>query len=238
MKSNNPKKTRRRRRSKNKNHYFTKVHEDAIIKYCHTEDRELREKLYGELIQPAFDQMVDKIIYTYRFTSLPNIGSLSDDCKIWLTTILEKYDPSKGSKAFSYFSVVTKNWFIHKVKRNQKRNRTEVYLEDMLNEMAEECISDEPTYVETREDLEFWLSLYKEIDTWDGIMLKENERKVLMAVRILMDSADTIEIFNKKAIYLYLREITGLNTKQVVNNLNKLRKHYRTFRRKWESGQI
>ena len=236
MKSNNPKNTRRRKRSKN--HYFTKLHEDAIIKYCDTEDRELREKLYGELIQPAFDQMVDKIIYTYRFTSLPNIGSLSDDCKIWLTTILEKYDPSKGSKAFSYFSVVTKNWFIHKVKRNQKRNRTEVYLEDMINEMAEECISDEPNYVDTREDLEFWLSLYKEIDTWDNIMLKENERKVLMAVRILMDSADTIEIFNKKAIYLYLREITGLNTKQVVNNLNKLRKHYRTFRRKWESGQI
>ena len=231
MKSNNPKKTRRRRRSKNKNHYFTKVHEDAIIKYCHTEDRELREKLYGELIQPAFDQMVDKIIYTYRFTSLPNIGSLSDDCKIWLTTILEKYDPSKGSKAFSYFSVVTKNWFIHKVKRNQKRNRTEVYLEDMINEMAEECISDEPNYVDTREDLEFWLSLYKEIDTWDNIMLKENERKVLMAVRILMDSADTIEIFNKKAIYLYLRELTGLNTKQVVNSLNKLRVKYQNFKK-------
>ena len=93
-------------------------------------------------------------------------------------------------------------------------------------------------YIQKRQDVEFWLSLYKEIDTWDGIMLKENERKVLMAVRILMDSADTIEIFNKKAIYLYLREITGLNTKQVVNNLNKLRKHYRTFRKKWESGEI
>ena len=35
-------------------------------------------------------------------------------------TILDKYDPSKGSKAFSYFSVITKNWFIHKVKRQQK----------------------------------------------------------------------------------------------------------------------
>ena len=232
------KQPRQRRRRGTKNHYFTKLHEDAIIKYVATDDRELKSKLYIELIQPAFDQMVDKIIYTYRFTSLPNIKSLSDDCKVWLTTILEKYDPSKGSKAFSYFSVVTKNWFIHKVKRNQKRNRTEVYLEDMINEMAEECISDEPTYVDAREDVEFWLSLANEIDTWDSIMLKENEKKVLMAVRILMDSADTIEIFNKKAIYLYLREITGLNTKQVVNNLNKLRKHYRVFRKKWNSGEI
>tara|TARA_Y100000296_G_scaffold81034_1_gene107373 strand:- start:53 stop:601 length:549 start_codon:yes stop_codon:yes gene_type:complete len=182
--------------------------------------------------------MVDKIIYTYRFTSLPNIDSLKDDCKIWLTTILNKYDPSKGSKAFSYFSVVTKNWFIHKVKKTQKQNRTEVYLEDLVNHLDEDLISREPTYESKRQDLEFWVSFGTEMKTWDSFMLKENEKKVLMAVRILLDSADEIEIFNKKAIYLYLREITGLNTKQVVNNLNKLRKRYRVFKNKWESGEI
>tara|TARA_Y100000296_G_scaffold81447_1_gene108648 strand:+ start:17914 stop:18462 length:549 start_codon:yes stop_codon:yes gene_type:complete len=182
--------------------------------------------------------MVDKIIYTYRFTTLPNIDYLKDDCKVWLTTILNKYDPNKGSKAFSYFSVVTKNWFIHKVKRTQKRNRTEVFMEDMLNQLEEDLVSEEPTYFEKRSEMEFWGSLNQEIDTWNSFMLKENEKKVLMAVRILLDSADTIEIFNKKAIYLYLREITGLNTKQVVNNLNKLRKRYKVFKNKWESGEI
>ena len=231
-------KKRRRKKRGSKNHYFTSVHEEAIVKYASTNDRELKSKLYIEFIQPAFDQMVDKIIYTYRFTSLPNIDYLKDDCKVWLTTILNKYDPNKGSKAFSYFSVVTKNWFIHKVKRTQKRNQTEVFLEDMINELEEDIICKEPSYEEKRSELEFWTSLHGEIDTWDSFMLKENEKKVLMAVRILLDSADTIEIFNKKAIYLYLREITGLNTKQVVNNLNKLRKRYRVFKEKWENGEI
>ena len=233
-----PKQPRKKRSRSKKNHYFTQVHEDAIVKYASTEDRDLRSKLYEAYIQPAFDQMVDKIIYTYRFTTLPNIDYLKADCKVWLTTILNKYDPNKGSKAFSYFSVVTKNWFIHKVKRTQKRNQTEIFMEDMLNQLEEDLVSTEPTYLEKRSELEFWKSLYKEIDTWDSFMLKENERKVLMAVRILLDSADTIEIFNKKAIYLYLREITGLNTKQVVNNLNKLRKRYRVFKNKWQSGEI
>jgi hypothetical protein len=226
------------RKKSTKNHYFTSVHENAIIKYASTDDRELRGKLYVEYIQPALDQMVDKIIYTYRFTTLPNIDYLKDDCKVWLTTILNKYDPSKGSKAFSYFSVVTKNWFIHKVKKTKKRNQTEVFMEDLLNQMEENLVSREPTYLSKRTEIEFWGSLDHEIDTWDSFMLKENEKKVLMAVRILMESADTIEIFNKKAIYLYLREITGLNTKQVVNNLNKLRKRYRTFKGKWENGEI
>ena len=228
----------KKKTTKKKNHYFTKVHEDAIVKYANTDDIKLKSALYIEYIQPAFDQMVDKIIYTYRFTNLPNIDYLKSDCKVWLTTILSKYDPNKGSKAFSYFSVVTKNWFIHKVKRNQKRNKTEVFMEDILNELDENLISREPTYLHKRQEIEFWTSLNNEISTWDSFMLKENEKRVLMAVRILLDSADTIEIFNKKAIYLYLREITGLNTKQVVNNLNKLRKRYRTFKQKWQSGEI
>jgi len=228
----------RKKKTRNKNYYFTQVHEDAIVKYANTTDRDLRSKLYIEYIQPAFDQMVDKIIYTYRFTTLPNIEYLKGDCKVWLTTILNKYDPNKGSKAFSYFSVVTKNWFIHKVKRTQKRNRTEVFMEDVISQLDENLVSREKTYFETRSEMEFWTSLGGEIDTWDSFMLKENEKKVLMAVRILLESADQIEIFNKKAIYLYLREITGLNTKQVVNNLNKLRKRYRTFKNKWQNGEI
>jgi hypothetical protein len=68
--------------------------------------------------------------------------------------------------------------------------------------------------------------------------MKPQEKRVYEAVRILLSNPEDIEIFNKKAIYLYLREITGLNTKQVVNNLNKLRKKYKVFKNKWESGEI
>jgi predicted RNA binding protein with dsRBD fold (UPF0201 family) len=80
--------------------------------------------------------------------------------------------------------------------------------------------------------------LWKEINKWDNIRLKENEKKVLEAVKILFESANEIEIFNKKAIYLYMREITGLNTKQIVNNLNKIRSKYRIFKKKWDEGAL
>ena len=93
--------------------YFTQEHEDAIVKYCSTDDIREKTDLYVKWIQPAFNEMVDKIVFTYKFTNLPNIDELRDDCKVWLTTILEKYDPNRGSKAFSYFSVITKNCFIH-----------------------------------------------------------------------------------------------------------------------------
>jgi hypothetical protein len=99
-------------------------------------------------------------------------------------------------------------------------------------------VSKEKQYDQVREEQEFWNNFFIELADWDGDMLKENEKKVLEAVKIIFESSNDIEIFNKKAIYLYLREITGLNTKQVVNNLNKLRKKYRVFKGKWESGEI
>ena len=228
----------KKRRKRRKNYYFTQEHEDARVEYARISCNRRRTVLYTTLIQPALGEMVDKIIYTYRFTSLPNIDSLRDECKVWLTTILNKYDPNKGSRAFSYFSVVTKNWFIHKVKQNARRAKKEVYIEDMFNEFEENVVSTEKQYEQVREEQEFWNNFFIELSRWDGDMLKENEKKVLEAVKIIFDASGDIEIFNKKAIYLYLREITGLNTKQVVNNLNKLRKKYKVFKGKWESGEI
>lgn len=227
---------RGRRRTRKKNDYFTKVHEEAIVTYALSSCIKEKSSLYISLIQPAFNEMVNKIIFTYKFNNLPNIESLSDDCKIWLTTILDKYDPNKGSKAFSYFSVVTKNWFIHKVKKNSKKLRKEVSYENIIERGSADVLgasSDEVNYVERREEAEFWLCLLKQVDKWDTGNLKQNEKLVLEAVKVLLHNIDDIEIFNKKAVYLYLRELTGLNTKQVVNNLNKLREKYRTFRSKW-----
>ena len=115
-----------KRKKASKRMYFTQVHEDAIVEFSSTEDLKIREDLYVNIIQPVFSQMVDKIVFTYRFTSLPDIDDLRQECKVYLATILTKFDPSKGSKAFSYFSVITKNWFIHKVKKNKKIGRAHV----------------------------------------------------------------------------------------------------------------
>jgi len=229
------KKTRRRR---NTNHYFTSAHEQAIIEYAGTRCKSKRTRLYIDLIQPAFNEMVDKIVFTYKFTTLPNCDALRDECKVWLVTILDKYDPNKGSKAFSYFSVITKNWFIHRVKQQQKRNSREVDLENVPKRYEEEFLSTTQSYVSERTQQEFWTSFYTEIKSWDQATMKENDQKVYQAIMILFESKDDIEIFNKKAIYLYLREITNLNTKQIVNSLKKFRKRYNGFRNDWESGDI
>tara|TARA_Y100000034_G_scaffold93791_1_gene113565 strand:- start:4486 stop:5175 length:690 start_codon:yes stop_codon:yes gene_type:complete len=224
--------------SKAGKYYFTKDHEDAIVKYANSINRKEKEQLYIVLIQPAFNEMVDKIVYTYKFSTLPNVDILREECKIWLTTILDKYDPNKGSKAFSYFSVITKNWFIHKVKKDSQRKKREIQFDDVSKSLEQAYLSVENNYDQTKELEEFWEKLWEEIQSWDTDDLKPNEKKVLEAIKILLTNSDRIEIFNKKAIYLYLRELTGLNTKQVVNSLNKMRTRYRNFKKDWNEGKI
>jgi hypothetical protein len=220
----------------NKNQYFTKTHEDAILQYASTNDNNQKTYLYISLIQPAFNEMVEKIVYTYKFNNLPNIEDLKNECKIFLTTILDKYDISRGSKAFSYFSVITKNWFIHKVKKNN--NKKEIYIEDIKDSSQEEEMSYEETYLINREKEEFWSAFENEMTSWQDKRLKDNEIKIYKAIILLFKESENIEIFNKKAIYLYMREITGLNTKQVVNNLKKFRNKYKEFQKNWQNGDI
>jgi len=197
-----------------------------------------KEELYGSLIQPAFSQMVDKIVFTYRFTSLPDIDDLREECKGWLVTILAKFDPTKGHKAFSYFSVVTKNWFIHKVKKNKKRLEREVSFESVDYDLERDLADKGESYQDLKVRRELMVNLKDEMASWKDDFQKESEKKVYDAVMVLFESAEDIEIFNKKAIYLYLRELTGMNTKQIVVQLNKMRSRYRDFRREWDNGEI
>ena len=218
--------------------YFTLEHEEAILKYCNSDIRKDKEHLYVQWIQPAFDQMVDKIVFSYKFTSLPNIDELRMECKVWLTTILDKYDPNKGSKAFSYFSVITKNWFIHKVKKNTKRLKREVPYEEAELELQTTFVDPGDQYYQNRVSEEFWTNLWTEIESWEIDFDTEAERKVYEAVKIVLSSVEDIEIFNKKAVYLYLRELTGMSTKQIVTQLNKMRSKYRDFKDDWDNGKI
>jgi len=229
------------RKKKNKNYYFTQDHENAIILYTKSSDLREKTKLYETYIGPAFSEMVDKIVYTYKFTNLPNVDCLRDECKFWLTTILEKYDPNRGSKAFSYFSVITKNWFIQKTKKNAKNLRRHINIGDLHGEMEQKyCVETNP-YEKDREQQEFWGILMTNLDAW---LIKEqarnptsNDTRVLLAIQGLLSNPDDLEILNKKAIYLYLREITGLTTKQIATSLKKYRDRYKVFKDDWNNGE-
>ena len=215
----------KRRRKRTKNHYFTKEHEDAIIQYTNTRCIRERTELYVKWIEPAFNQMVDKIVFTYKFTNLPNCDSLRDECKVWLMTILDKYDPSKGSKAFSYFSIVAKNYLIIQNNANyaKMKQRSDLKVVD-----EKRNLSGEMALSEHQESLKDFTNLW--CDWYDDNLNKvfTNRRDIIVADTIiaLFRMRENIENFNKKALYILIRERTGLKTQNITKVINIMKKDY------------
>ena len=81
------------------------------------------------------------------------------------------------------------------------------------------------------------MNLLQNFDVWKRYY-KGNDLKVLYSIETLFNNIENIELFNKKAVYLYMREITGLNTKQITNSLKKIRQKYHEFKKSWNEGKI
>lgn len=224
------------------NYYIGPEEQKAIVDYIESDDLDERNRLYEEIISDAFRELVENIVYTYKFHTLPNIDSLINECHVWLPTILEKYDPDKGTKAFSYFSTCTRNWFIQEAKKRSKKLNRETTYDDIPSHIEERQLVTGNKYEPKRETREFYKYLLEEIDTWDkgrrGRLLGKNDDKVVEAIRILFENIDQIDVLNKKGVYMYLREITGLKTKQITRSLKKLRERYYSFKSDWDAGGI
>jgi len=209
------------------------------VKFQKEPDIENKKRIFVEEIQHSFAKLIENIIFVYKFHSLGDIDILKNNCLSFLFETLYKFDATKGHKAFSYFNVIAKNWFIQRVKIHKKKSKSDVYFDKVLLNKLE---STDDKFVHNDEEMfinvEYLILLKEEIKKWRTKFDKKQEKMVLEAIILLLNNPDLINIFNKKGIYLYIREITGLNTKQVVTNLSKIRKKYETFKRKYHAGEI
>jgi hypothetical protein len=205
--------------------YFTKETDKSLAKFLESQVSEEKHEIFGTQIRPAFEKLIENLIYVYGFFYIDDVDTLKKDCLANLYEMIPKYDPTRGTKGFSYFNVIAKNWFIQKTRERNKRNRLE---SDMYYDLDHEVVKSDPSftmspYEDKVEEREFWVAFYKELESWRKKMNKKTEIQVLEAVIFLMRNSDLVTIYNKKAVYLYLREMTGLNTKQVVVNLKKIK---------------
>ena len=213
--------------------YFNQDTEDAIIEFAACECFKTREKIYTERIKNSFDKLAENLIFIHNFHSdtLP-YEVLKNDCVSFLFQTMHKFDKSKGSKAFSYFNVVAKNWLIANSKKDQKRRRTSVSIDSFATLSSKDKLQienyskvrspeKEMMIKETKSDLqEIFQKILKRLTS-------ENEILCMKAIIEVFSKVDQLDLLNKRAIFVYLREISGLNPKQLSIAMSNIRKHYR-----------
>jgi DNA-directed RNA polymerase specialized sigma24 family protein len=203
--------------------YFTKDTENAIVRYNNTEDSEIRSAIYRDEIHYAFFKLTENIIHTFKFyyTEVENIEDLQHEVITFLLSKIHRFNPENGAKAYSYFGTITKRWLILYNQKNYKKRVDAVDIE-VIEE--DEKFSYELEDTQPIERLSYYIDEYVKhcTDQIFKLFPKEEDAKIADAVLELFRKREHLDIFNKKALYIYIREIVDAKTPKITKITTKL----------------
>lgn len=219
-----PKKKRRGRNKKDKI-YFSKATEEAIVAYNKSENMVERNHIYETRIKFSFEKLVENIFNTFKFTYFDNSPlEIQKETVTHLVSNIQKFESGKG-KAFSYFSIIAKNYLIFHNNNNYKRFNQHVDISEQPSESSV-CLQTEDVHHKQKETNEFMKLM---IDYWEKnvnkIFSKQRDLSIANAVIELFRNSDRLDDFNKKTLYLYIREISNCKTQQITKVINKMKSY-------------
>jgi len=222
-----------------KNFYFTEDTEAAILEYVRSTDSKEKNEIFKNRMNKTFKELIDNVVQVYKLGKLPNIALLKEDCLLYLISVLHKFDQSRESAAFTYFTVVTKHWFFFQHKKFNKQKIEECNIDDVHTIEEVENIASFNDYEFLRESAEFRYSFLKELNEYKT-KFSENDKtlKVIYALIYIYEHIDDIDWLSKKGVYVYLREISGLETKEISSCIKKLAPFVKNFTKRWNNGEI
>ena len=226
------KKIKRRPGVKSKN-YFTKETDAAIEEWQKASDEKTRTELYTDKIAPAFDALVTNLMWVYSFkVPRESPDAVKQDCIAFLYEALGKWDPTRGTKAFSYYNITAKRWLINRSNKALKENRRQVGLSDKSEmspwdwrQVEEYSVIADPSEAISSHDMKIVIT--RLLEELDMCTRNDDERRAADGVRYLFENMDSVDIVNKRSILIYLREITGLEASNLSAALHTLRRRYR-----------
>lgn len=220
--------------------YFTQETEDAIVAYNNSEDLIFRSRIYNDKIHYAFFKLTENIIHTFKFyhTEVNNITHLQHEIIVFLLTKIHLYDQSKGSKAFSYFGTIVKRWLILYNDKNYKKKIINISIDEFNDndtnfgfeeyfeyEEEEKPVLDIDIDGNKNDRLSDFVDEYIEYCTDNIFELfpKGDDAKIADAILELFRRRGDLELFNKKALYIYIKEIIPIKTPKITKIVTRLK---------------
>lgn len=216
-----------KRAKKKSNNYFTKITDIAIIAYNKSDNMVKREKIYRRFIYPAFMKLAENLINKMKPDYIDStFADLQTDLVTFLTARLDKFNPEAG-KAYSYYTRTSFNYLIaenQKAYAKLKQDTQALDVDEQRNIMTE--IHNE----EMRETLRYFMNAYIEYcyENLNYIFNNATDIHVADSILHIFETRENIEDFNKKALYIFIRERTGLETSNITRVIKTLKQIYET----------
>ena len=213
-------------------YYFTQDTENAIIRHNKETRPHMRERIYNEHIRNAFEKLAENIIHTFKFYyfDVPS-SDVMHEVVSFLYMNMHKFAEGKG-KAFSYFSIVAKNYLIlhnnnnyKKMKQTDGEDATDYKRDPIAEANHEDTVFAKKEYMDMFAD--YW------INNLSTVFKRKQDIDVANAVIYLIENRHNIENFNKKALYIMIREMTNSNTQHITRVVNVMKKHHVNLQRNY-----
>jgi len=209
--------------------YFTQETENAIVLYNNTLDFEIKNNIYQSEIHYAFFKLTENIIHTFKFyyTEVDNIQDLQHEVITFLLSKIHLFNPERGAKAYSYFGTIAKRYLILYNTKNYKKRVDSVPVEDLEQDESHSY------YIDDTPKNEFLSNYIDEFVVYCNSNLyeffpKDQDAQIADAILELFRKRESIDIFNKKALYIYIREMIDAKTPKITKIANQL---YSIFKR-------
>jgi hypothetical protein len=220
--------------------YFAEREEQAVIDYINSNSLEEKNRIYNEILIEPFRKMIQSILRRYPI-HIGNYDMIEVESNA-LTHLIEhmvKFNPDKitksgnKTKAFSYCQTIIRNYYKDHSKKSYNEKKINLSFDDYIDEINENVEYTYEIELESQHQLEKLInSVIKKIEDKinDDPLMKKNEivvgdaiANVLKNWQILFmeDSPDgkynkrVTNKFAKNKILLYLKEQTGLSTKEI-----------------------
>ena len=222
-----------KRAAKKSNIYFTKITELAILGYNKSDSSVRREKIYRRFIYPAFMKLAENLINKMKPDYIDSsFADLQTDLVTFLTARLDKFNPNAG-KAYSYYTRTSFNYLIaenQKAYAKRKQDAQTIDVDEQRNIMTEIHNTD------MRETLKYFMDAYIDYcyDNLNYIFNSTADIHVADSILHIFETRENIEDFNKKALYIFIRERTGLETTNITRVIKTLKQIYETKFKEYE----
>ena len=214
-------------RKKSKANYFTSETEEYIKKYNVSTDSEYRAKIFTEHIYLPFYKLAENIIHTFKFyyTDVEKIEDLKHEIvAVLLEEKIMKFDPDNGAKAYSYFGTIVKRWLINYNNKNYKRLKQIGCFSDIEDSFEVSLDLDSPSAISLSNFLDEWVEeIYEDLD---NLFIKNSDKQIADAVLTIFKTRHDLDLFKKKALYIYIREMTDCETPHLTKVISILKEEW------------
>jgi hypothetical protein len=220
--------TVRKRKPKESNIYFTSDTEEAILEYLRTKNPTKRNEIFNSRINYAFHKLAENIIHTFKFyyTEVNTIDELKHEVVAFLLEKLHLYKQEKG-KAYSYFGTIAKRYLILYNNANYKKLKEKAAVDEIDEDKSIliELTNEETNNTSLNAFVDYFVK-YVDKHLFE-LFPKDDDARTADAVVELFRKRENLDIFNKKGIYIYIREITDQSTPQITKVIKRLKSIYK-----------